>query len=92
MEDPVMLPSSNQILDRNTIETILLSEALDPFNRAKLTKEELIECVDLRKKIEEYKLKKKEEKLTTNNNETNVNQDIDIDIDKMNINTNTENK
>jgi ubiquitin conjugation factor E4 B len=37
MEDPVILPSSKQIVDRSTITSHLLSDATDPFNRAPLT-------------------------------------------------------
>jgi len=38
------------------IETHLLSDPTDPFNRSKLNKEMLIECPELKAKIEEYKL------------------------------------
>lgn len=58
MDDPVRLPSSNNVLDRNTIEKHLLSDPTDPFNRTKLTKEMLIPCDDLREKIEDYKKRK----------------------------------
>jgi hypothetical protein len=33
MEDPVILPKSRAVVDRSTITRILLSDALDPFNR-----------------------------------------------------------
>lgn len=59
MEDPVILPSSKTILDRSTIETHLLSDQTDPFNRSKLTKEMLIPAEDLRIKIIQYKELKK---------------------------------
>lgn len=55
MEDPVKLPSSGVIVDRTTIETHLLSDPTDPFNRSALRKEELIPCPDLQVKILEYK-------------------------------------
>jgi hypothetical protein len=42
MKDPVLLPSSNMILDRVTIMKHLLSDETDPFNRSKLTKDMLI--------------------------------------------------
>ena len=58
MNDPVLLPSSKTILDRNTIETHLQKDATDPFNRSLLTKEMLISCPDLKKSIKEYKNQK----------------------------------
>jgi ubiquitin conjugation factor E4 B len=61
MEDPVKLPSSNIIVDRNTIDKHLLSDPTDPFNRSKLSKEMLIPCDELKSKINEYK-KAKENK------------------------------
>ena len=42
MEDPVMLPMSKQIVDRDTIVTHLLSDPNDPFNRAPLKIEDVI--------------------------------------------------
>ena len=63
MTDPVKLPKSQVILDRKTIETHLLSDQTDPFNREPLKKEMLIPCPVLKAKIEEYMRKKKNEKL-----------------------------
>ena len=62
MTDPVKLPKSNVILDRKTIETHLLSDQTDPFNREPLTKDMLIPCPELKKRIEEYIVNKKKEK------------------------------
>ena len=62
MTDPVKLPKSQVILDRKTIETHLLSDQTDPFNREPLTKEMLIPCPTLKAKIEEYIQNKKNEK------------------------------
>ena len=62
MTDPVKLPKSDVILDRKTIETHLLSDQTDPFNRSPLTKDMLIPCPELKQRIEEYIKKKKEEK------------------------------
>ena len=62
MTDPVKLPKSNVILDRKTIETHLLSDQTDPFNREPLTKDMLIPCPELKKRIEEYIINKKNEK------------------------------
>ena len=65
MTDPVKLPKSNVILDRKTIETHLLSDQTDPFNRERLTKDMLIPCPELKAKIQEYMKKKKNEKFRT---------------------------
>jgi hypothetical protein len=43
MRDPVQLPTSRHIVDRCVIERHLLSDPTDPFNRAPLTKDMLIE-------------------------------------------------
>ena len=63
MIDPVKLPKSQVILDRKTIETHLLSDQTDPFNRDPLSKEMLIPCPELKAKIQNYMQKKKTEKL-----------------------------
>ena len=62
MTDPVKLPKSQVIVDRKTIETHLLSDQTDPFNRSPLTKDMLIPCPELKAKIDEYIKKKKQEK------------------------------
>lgn len=59
MNDPVILPSSKVVLDRTTIETQLINDPVDPYNRSPLTKEELIPNDELKKKIDEYLEKKK---------------------------------
>ena len=58
MSYPVLLPSSRVIVDRSTIETHLLSDPTDPFNRTKLTIEMLVSVEDLKLKIDEYKKSK----------------------------------
>ena len=63
MTDPVKLPKSQVILDRKTIETHLLSDQTDPFNREPLTKEMLLPCPELKARIEEYMKNKKNEKM-----------------------------
>lgn len=37
MEDPVLLPTSNTIVDRSTIRAHLLGDTRDPFSRAPLS-------------------------------------------------------
>jgi len=54
MKDPVLLPSSQMVVDRLTIIKHLLSDDTDPFNRSKLTKEMLEPQPDLKQKIEEF--------------------------------------
>ena len=58
MEDPVTLPSSKITVERKIIEDFILNVHKDPFNRKPLTKEELIPNIELKKRIDEYKLKK----------------------------------
>jgi ubiquitin conjugation factor E4 B len=58
MEDPVLLPTSNIIVDRSTIVTHLLSDPTDPFNRKSLKIEDLVSCSELKEKIDIYKLEK----------------------------------
>jgi len=41
MRDPVVLPTSNVVVDRTTIVQHLLSSTIDPFNRQPLTVEML---------------------------------------------------
>lgn len=42
MEDPVILPTSKVTLDRSTISSYLLSDSMDPFNRAPLKIEDVL--------------------------------------------------
>ena len=42
MEDPVILPTSKTTMDRATIQSILLSDPIDPFNRAPLKIEDVV--------------------------------------------------
>ena len=55
MEDPVLLPTSNVIVDRSTIVTHLISDPTDPFNRKSLKLEDLVPCEELKEKILNYK-------------------------------------
>ena len=51
MTDPVRLPGSGNVIDRLVIKKHLLSDKTDPFNRALLKEEDLIEMPDLKKEI-----------------------------------------
>jgi ubiquitin conjugation factor E4 A len=55
MLDPVMLPSSRQIIDRATIARHLLSDQSDPFNRNPLRMQDVIPQPELKQTIEEWK-------------------------------------
>eukprot|EP00834_Sanchytrium_tribonematis_P004236 NODE_197_length_13258_cov_0.852344.p5 type:complete len:344 gc:universal NODE_197_length_13258_cov_0.852344:938-1969(+) len=59
MKDPVILPTSKNIVDRSTIVTHLLSDAHDPFNRQPLKIEDVIPDDNLRKKIEQWRRDRK---------------------------------
>lgn len=54
MVDPVILPTSNNIMERRHIERHLMSDETDPFTRAPLKKNDLIPASELKQKIEEY--------------------------------------
>jgi hypothetical protein len=43
MNDPVLLKTSNVIVDKLTINKLLLTDDIDPFNRKKLTKDMIVE-------------------------------------------------
>lgn len=58
MQNPVMLPSSKNIVDRQTIEQHLLSDPTDPYNRTKLNIEDVIPQLELKEKIDLYKQSK----------------------------------
>ena len=55
MEDPVRLPSSGQVLDRACVERLLLSDGVDPFNKAPLRLEDCVPQADLRARIADWK-------------------------------------
>ncbi|KAG7663077.1 ufd2 [[Candida] subhashii] len=59
MEDPVILPSSKISIDRATIKAHLLSDSIDPFNRAPLKLEDLVDDVELKRRIGEWKMSRK---------------------------------
>lgn len=59
MEDPVILPGSKQTIDRSTIQSHLLSDSTDPFNRQPLEYSQLIANTELKAKIAEWKAGKR---------------------------------
>jgi len=54
MEDPVILPTSNNTMDRSAITRHLLSDPIDPFNRAPLTIDMLQPNTELKAKIKKW--------------------------------------
>ncbi|XP_066250043.1 ubiquitin conjugation factor E4 A [Euwallacea similis] len=54
MNDPVILPSSRQTVDRTTIARHLLSDQTDPFNRAPLSMDQVIPNIALKQEIEAW--------------------------------------
>jgi ubiquitin conjugation factor E4 B len=59
MMDPVILPTSKTTIDRSTIRQMLLSDPLDPFNRAPLKIEEVISNDKLKEEIHAWVAEKK---------------------------------
>lgn len=55
MEDPVTLPISKQVVDRSTIQSHLLSDPHDPFNRTPLKIEDVIPNSALQAEIRTWK-------------------------------------
>lgn len=54
MTDPVILPTSNNVVDMSTICRHLLSDQKDPFNRSPLTLEMVQKHVELRERIQQW--------------------------------------
>ncbi|KAF1849592.1 ubiquitin fusion degradation protein-like protein UfdB [Cucurbitaria berberidis CBS 394.84] len=55
MEDPVTLPISKIVVDRSTIQSHLLSDPHDPFNRTPLTIDDVIPNTQLQEEIQSWK-------------------------------------
>ena len=55
MEDPVLLPTSGNVMDREHITRHLLSTPNDPFNRQPLTEEMLKPQIELKDRIDRWK-------------------------------------
>lgn len=54
MLDPVLLPSSKQIVDRSTIRSHLLSDPTDPFNRVPLRIEDVLVAESMKRDVEAF--------------------------------------
>eukprot|EP00051_Salpingoeca_urceolata_P010209 m.124540 g.124540 ORF g.124540 m.124540 type:complete len:1410 (+) comp16622_c0_seq4:1871-6100(+) len=62
MTDPVQLPESKCVVDRQTIAAHLLSDPHDPFNRQPLTMDDIVEMPELKAEIEAFKKSKRSSK------------------------------
>ena len=51
MTEPVLLPSSNVVVDRSVIAKHLLSDPIDPFNRQPLQMSDVVPQIELRDEI-----------------------------------------
>ncbi|CRH03730.1 ubiquitin conjugation factor E4 B, putative [Plasmodium relictum] len=78
MLDPVLLPTSGIIIDRKNIERHLMSEPNDPFNRAPLSKEQLVAMPELKEEIHKYIDNLRQEKKKKKKN-------LEIDIESEEI-------
>ncbi|KAH9881713.1 hypothetical protein IAQ61_000440 [Plenodomus lingam] len=67
MEDPVILPISKQVVDRSTIQSHLLSDPHDPFNRTPLKIEDVIPNTELQAEIQNWKANVLAEKMAERN-------------------------
>jgi len=54
MVDPVLLPTSNTVMDRKVIERHIMSNDDDPFNRQPLAVKDLVPQTELRDKITDF--------------------------------------
>jgi len=59
MKEPVMLPSSKNIVDKTTIARHILSDQSDPYNRSPLTLDQVIPQSELKERIEQWITKKR---------------------------------
>lgn len=65
MTDPVILPTSKNTIDRSTIRQMLLSDPLDPFNRAPLKIEDVIPDTALKAQIDAFRAEKRGRKVAS---------------------------
>jgi len=54
MTDPVILPTSNNIVDRATIQQHLLNDPTDPFNRKPLSIDDVVPAEELKEKMKAW--------------------------------------
>ncbi|KAI8934381.1 hypothetical protein NX059_009117 [Plenodomus lindquistii] len=78
MEDPVILPISKQVVDRSTIQSHLLSDPHDPFNRTPLRIEDVIPNTELQQRIQSWKANLLAEKMAERSKVGGGGEDMDI--------------
>lgn len=54
MKDPVLLPTSDTIIDRSTITQHLLNDPTDPFNRKDLTIDMVVPATELKERMNKW--------------------------------------
>ncbi|XP_021351085.1 ubiquitin conjugation factor E4 A-like isoform X3 [Mizuhopecten yessoensis] len=59
MTEPVLLPSSNNIMDKNVLARHLLSDQSDPFNRSPLSLDMVIPDTELKDQIQQWMAEKR---------------------------------
>jgi len=59
MDDPVKLPTSGVTMDRTSIKRMLLNDERDPINWQPLKNSDLVDDIDLKKRIEIWKDQKR---------------------------------
>ncbi|KAI9321206.1 ubiquitin elongating factor core-domain-containing protein [Dichotomocladium elegans] len=62
MVDPVILPTSNTIVDRKSISAHLLSDPRDPYSREHLTMDMVVPATELKMRIQQWKLEQKKKR------------------------------
>ena len=55
MTDPVLLPTSNEVVDRTTIAQHLLNNDFDPFNRKTLSIDDIVPAEELKEKMDAWR-------------------------------------
>lgn len=63
MTDPVILPTSEFVLDRSTIRQHLLSDPRDPLNRSPLKIEDVIDNTKLKERIDAFRAEKRKARM-----------------------------
>ncbi|CDK29563.1 unnamed protein product [Kuraishia capsulata CBS 1993] len=76
MTDPVILPGSHVTIDRSTIKAHLLSDPTDPFNRLPLKLEDVVDDVEMKQKIFEFKRERRAAKLSEKDGDGDVKMEL----------------
>merc|ERR1712232_372101 len=63
MKDPVLLPTSGNVIDRSTITQHLLNDPHDPFNRKELSIDSVVPATELKERMTAWLAAKREKKL-----------------------------